>query len=559
MADNDLNNIKITDEMLEQAQRNIMSGIIDKAHPELTAEILKQNGAEIRKQFTEEIKKLKFEELGKKLQNELLQDVKKEFSINQGFWDKIINKLSGGSRKEDSYQEMWRVRQRFGGLEQMFSGNFKSGLSQFAGSFQSISRIMGGPYFIAIQAVITGLLKFDKALAEASKTTSSITGGLQSQYIGKGMASLAYNLGLKNDLYAIGMQGQRNELISALQKNYGYASYQNNQREFINTMAYGQKGLSAYGIESGSTNQLISNLRLLEGKNQQGIYAQLYRLTERINRMSMFSPEQTLQQTTSLYDQTKNLGTNFEWASKMVTKFERGLKDGTIALSDFAAINRSLRGGNISSNAGIASLISDYANRTGIQLPSGFANSNIIGQSYAISTKAMLSNNQFAKAYQGQIQEMLDQIGGTTKEERAGALQLILQSRGININSEMAGSAIKSNGQIDLIGQGIIGSKMGQKEDEEKREAEKYKSLVESYYKGTTSWHQQTLTKLDKIISNTGSGFAEGFDKNINPDASGLKAFGQIIGYSLREGLWKGFDEIFQNIGEMATKAPPKL
>lgn len=559
MADNDLNNIKVTNEMLEQAQRNIMSGIIDKTHPELTAEILKQNGVEIKKQFTEEIKKLKFEELGKKLQNELLQDVKKEFSINQGFWDKIINKLSGGIRKEDSYQEMWRVRQRFGGLEQMFSGNFKSGLSQFAGSFQSISRIMGGPYFIAIQAAITGLLKFDKALAEASKTTSSITGGLQSQYIGKGMASLAYNLGLKNDLYAIGMQGQRNELISSLQKNYGYASYQNNQREFINTMAYGQKGLSAYGIESGSTNQLISNLRLLEGKNQQGIYAQLYRLTERINRMSMFSPEQTLQQTASLYDQTKNLGTNFEWASKMVTKFERGLKDGTIALSDFAAINRSLRGGNISSNAGIASLISDYANRMGIQLPSGFANSNIIGQSYAISTKAMLSNNQFAKAYQGQIQEMLDQIGGTTKEERAGALQLILQSRGININSEMAGNAIKTNGQIDLIGQGIIGSKMGQKEEEEKREAEKYKSLVESYYKGTTSWHQQTLTKLDKIISNTGSGFAEGFDKNINPDASGLRAFGQFVGYSLREGLWKGFDEIFQNIGEMATKAPPKL
>ena len=563
MADENLKNIKISQQDVKEA---FEQWVKEQSEQGYSAENIKYNIEQGQKQVNDIlIKKAKAIALDKYYQqavNKMGDALVKQVSSvkSQNTWDRITNFLAkdgGGNR--DSFEQMYRVRQRFGGIEQMFSGNLLSGLSQFAGSFKNISRIMGGPYFLALQTVITALLKFDNALAKASTTASSITGGLQSQYIGKGLSSMAYNTNLKNDLFKIGMQGQRDELISALQKNYGYASYEGNQREFINTMAYGQKGLSAYGIEPGSTNQLISNLRLIEGKNQQGVYAQLQRLADRFNKMSAMSPEQALQQATSLYDQTKHLGTNFEWASKAIQRFEVGLKNGTISLNDFAAVNRALRGGGISKNAGIAAMVVDYASRSGINLPTSFMSSNILGQGFGISTRAMLQNSQFAKAYQGTIQEQLNQIGGSTKLEKAGALQYLLGQYGINISPEMAEKAIKSNGQIDLLGTNIIGTGIFQREKDEKIQAEKYQSLVESYYKGTTSWHTQTLAKLDKLISNTGSSFAEGWEGNLDPNATGLKAFGQYMGYAWSEGIWKQFGNIFKAIGEQALKNPPPL
>lgn len=449
------------------------------------------------------------------------------------------------------------------GIEDIIGGKFASGLSNLAQTFPRIANFMGGPYYLAIQTVIGGLLKFDSALAKASTTAASITGGMQSEYLGRGLASMSYNAQLKENLYAIGMQGKRDELISALQKHFGYGSYKGQQSDFLTSMAYTQKGLGSLGISTDTANNLYERLRLIEGKDTTGIYAQMQRLqnlwSPKSKEQMKTSPEYAINQMMSLADQTKGLGTNFEWASRIVQKFEKGLKDGTVALSDFAAVNRSIRGGGISKNAGIAALVADYASRNGINLPSGFANSNVIGQSFSISTQAMLSNNQFARAYQGQIQEMLDQIGGSTKQERAGALQMILQERGININPETAEKAIRSNGQIDLIGTGIIGSKMGEKQKAEQQKAEQYQSLVESYYKGTTSWHGKVLDKLDKVISNTGSSIAEGFEGNLDPNASGLKAFGQFVGYSLSTGIWEGLGKILEDIGKRSAQLPPSM
>lgn len=474
---------------------------------------LKEWKLNIQKENSELKKRQKLVELATKEEQDRLNSLKR---INQdakkpGVLGGFLQRIGfTDSLSKDDLTTQYRARQRAGAIETMVGGNLGAGLRQLGSTIPRIANFMGGPYYLAIATVVKGLLKFDDALAKASKTAASISGGLQSQYIGRGFASIAYNAGLRNDLYKIGMQGQRDELISALQKNYGYVSYENNQREFINTMAYGQKGLSAYGIEGGSVNQLISNLRLVEGKNQQGVYAQLQRLTDRFNKMAIMSPEQALQQATSLYDQTKHLGTNFEWASKAIQKFEVGLKNGTISLNDFAAVNRALRGGGVSKNAGIAAMVTDYASRTGINLPSEFINSNAIGQGFGISTRAMLRNNQFAKAYQGTIQEQLDQMGGATKLEKAGMLQYLLGQYGVNISPEMAENAIKSNGQIDLLGTNIIGTGAYVRENEEKAQADKYKQDVESYYKGTTAWHTQVLTDLAQLISNTG-GSAAGY------------------------------------------------
>lgn len=569
MADNNL------DQKIQDAQSNL-----DTLTSELTKRAEKLFGQtkittgdlkEFTKQLREQKKGIQEDIKSKQLQAKIVQQVVKEEqkrieilkkqneeAKKPGFWQKVL----GTANKENSFEQMYRVRQRFGGVEQMLSGNIGSGLSQFLGSFQLISKIMGGPLFLAIQTVVTGLLKFDSALAKASTTASSITGGMNSEYVGRGLASMSYNAGLKENLYAIGMQGKRDELISALQKGYGYGSYRGQQADFLTSMAYAQKGLSSLGISAETSNSLLERLRLIEGKDTTGIYAQLQRFQNAStgkNAMRYFSPEQAMNQMMTLADQTKGLGTNFEWASRIVQRFEKGLKDGTVALSDFAAVNRSMRGGGISGNAGIAALVSDYALRNGMQLPSGFTNSNIIGQSFAVSTQAMLTNNQFARAYQGQLQETLDEIGGNTKEERAGALQLLLQSRNINISPELASKAIKSDGTIDLIGTGIIGSKMGERQKIEEEKSKQYQSLVEAYYKGTTSWHDKILTKLDKVISNTGSSMAEGFEGNIDPNASGFKAFGQFIGYSLSTGIWEGFGDMFEKIGKRSAQLPPSM
>ena len=430
-----------------------------------------------------------------------------------------INQQAKQSSSQSDLLSLYKARQVAGGIDSIMSGNFISGLRQLGSTIPSVAKFMGGPYYLALELAVKGFMKFDEAISKSAKNMIFVTGGLTSEFVGNKFKAFKPYHDLKESLREIGLQGNIEEIIKSISSSYGMGFTKNNLQNLVKVSGYAQQGLGAFGISQQSSQGLISNLQLIEGKTNQGVYAQLYRLTNRFNKMQMFSSEQALQQITSLYDQTKNLGTNFEWASRMVTKFERGLKDGTVALSDFAAVNRSLRGGNISSNAGIASLISDYANRTGIQLPSGFSNSNILGQSYAISTKAMLSNNQFAKAYQGQIQEMLDQIGGTTKEERAGALQLILQSRGINVSSEMAGNAIKTNGQIDLIGQGIIGSKMGQKEDEEKREAEKYQQQVRDYYAGTATYQELMKRWIGGIFNKyIGNSMATGVSEGMSLD-----------------------------------------
>lgn len=462
--------------------------------------------------------------------NKLTEAIKKNIETQQralggsNILGRITNVLSGGAKEGgNTFEEMYRVRQRFGGLEQIFSGNFKSGIRDFAGSFKNISTIMKGPYFTAISVVVSGLLKLDDALAKATKTATSMTGGLQSDFLNKnGFAAAVFNRGLKQDLYNIGMQKEFENISGALVKGYGMGSYQGRQQDYITSMAYAQKGLSSFGISADTTNNLLSNLRLLDNKDTTGIYAQLKRLSDNVVKMKYLSPDEAMRQMSSLFDQTKMLGINFEWANRAITQFEKGLKDGTISLSDFAAVNRSLRSGGISKNAGIAEMVIDYASRSGLNLPQNLISSDPLGRGFALSTKSMLSNNQFALAYQGTIQEKIDQMGGATKQDKAARLQYFLSQLGVNIGPEAAESAIKSNGQIDLIGSKILGTRMGEKEDEERKKAKEYQEEVESYYKGTTSWHKGVLDKMDKLINNTGKTFSEGAAEGMSSSSADI-------------------------------------
>ena len=436
-----------------------------------------------------------------------------------GFWQKVANKLSGNS-SDNSFEEMYRVRQRFGGLEQMFSGNIVSGLSQTLGSFKSIANIMKGPYFLALSLVTKGLLALDGALAKATQTAVSMTGGINSARLG-GLGQRFDNMGFvartRQNLHEIGMGKEYDNIVGSLIKNYGYGSYQGRQSEFITSLGYAQKGLGSLGISADTANTLMSNLRLIEGKDTIGTYAQLNRLVDRmvgndkkgIKGMSYLSPEQAMQQTMSLFDQAKALGLNFEWANKAIVKFEEQLKKGTMTLNDFAAINRSLQSGGLSQNAGLGALITEYASRAGINLPENFVNSNALGQGFALTLPSMLSNRNILKAYQGQLSEMVQQIGGSNKYEQAGALQAILQSRGINVSATAALEAIRPDGSVDLEKANIMGSKAFQKKEKEEQEAKDYQQAVKDYYTGSTGYTARMLEMVqaikDKVVGTQGN------------------------------------------------------
>lgn len=500
----DVKNIHVTDEMLNQATQNYMKSL--EGPEQLQIKLLKENAEEVKKGILAEVKKLQFGQL----RDKILSETKKEISnsLNRQSPGQWLKSWFKGPENETQMEKMYRARQMAGGIEQLFNGNFLSGFRQIGSTFPKIANFMGGPYWLALELTAKGLLKLDNALAKATKTATAMSGGLQSNFVGNRWASVAFNANLKRGLYDIGMQGEFENIANAMTKNYGIAYYKNNQKNIIESMAYAQSGLGAYGISADQSNSLVRNLRLLEGKNETGIYAQLKRLQDRFQGMAI-SPEEALNQASSLYNQSKNLGINFEWASRQIKNFEESLELGTRSMSDFAAVNRSLFSGGVRQNAGIAGLVTDFAARSGVNLPSSFLNQNIIGQSFSLSMPNLISNPNLIKAYSGQLNEMIQQMGGGTREEQAGMLQMILQSRGVNVTSQAALDSITSSG-VDLEAGGIMGKKAFARREKEQRDAEDYQKLVRNYYTGTATYQEKALKWFEQISNNTAGRIGRG-------------------------------------------------
>lgn len=516
--------VKLTENSLKELAKSIADGTFKAM--EKTNKVLETNVGKLLTRATKE-------------QKEMNESLKGKFSSLK-WW-------AGQDKSESGLTAIRRAENITGGIEAMFSGNFMSGLKQFGTAIPQIANFMGGPLFIGISLVARGLLKLDGALAKATKTATLMSGGLQSNFVGNRWASVAFNANLKSGLYDIGMQGEFENIANAMTKNYGIASYKNNQKSIIESMAYAQSGLGAYGISADQSNSLVRNLRLLEGKNETGVYAQLKRLQDRFQKMSIYSPEEALKQASSLYSQSKNLGVNFEWASKQIKYFEKSLELGTRSMSDFAAVNRSLFSGGVKQNAGIAGLVTDFAARSGVSLPSSFLNQNIIGQSFSLSMPNLISNPNLIKAYSGQLNEMIQQMGGGTREEQAGMLQMILQSRGVNVTSQAALDSITSSG-VDLEAGGIMGKKAFARHEKKVKDAEDYQKLVRDYYTGTASYQEQALKWFEKISNNTAGRFGRGASGEITTDISSIgdivQNFGAIFGTQLYKEAWDGLKQL---------------
>lgn len=458
------------------------------------------------KDLAKEIAEGTYQKFGKNtfpiVNSQLAQEVKKIVEENNRFSDKIRSwKWWAGQDSSGGGLQAIRTAEKIsGGIDSIFSGNFLSGMKEIGQAFPKVAKFMGGPLSIALQAAVKGLITFDEALSKSTKTAVSITGGMYSSSLGgrspSGVLQRIHNLGfnaeLKDSLYNIGMEDEYENITSSISKSYGIDAYKNKQKDFVSSIAYAQKGLGSFGIDANTVNNIVANLRTTEGKDNIGISAQLRRLTKRFETMKYLSPEQATQQITSLSDQTKMLGTNFEWANETVKKFERELQKGTMTLSDFASLNRSLQSGGVSRNAGVAAMLSEFASRTGINLPQSFLSSNVIGRGFALSTEAMLGSDSVARAASGKITEMLNQMGMNTKDERAGMLQQILsQMFGVNISSEAALKSLTSTGEVDLLKSSVAGTKAFQKKAAEEEEAKKYEDEVRKYYVGEESYVNQ--------------------------------------------------------------------
>lgn len=535
-ADKEFNDDKIVDKVIRESQSEILKefkkGTIDlkKAIYELTN--VTKNDIIGTKQRVNDIKSL-------------YDAVKQNTSIHKQALEetKKSNNITGQVKKgleDDKLTSQYILQRRFSAIGSISEGRLISGARDLFSTFKTGERIMKSGWFLALELGARLLLKFDDHLSKVTKTMAMSTGGLNSQFVGNRFQALQQRGILKENLRDIGLSGKIDDILGSISSNYGQAYVKSNMSDLVKTSGYARYGLSSFGISDQSSQSLISNLQLIEGKTSTGVAAQLKRLTDRFSTMSRFSPEQALQQATSLYDQTKHLGTNFEWASKAIQKFEVGLKNGTISLNDFAAVNRALRGGGIGKNAGIAAMVVDYASRSGLNLPQEFLSSNAIGQGFAISTRAMLRNNKFAQAYQGTIQEQLNEMGGATKLEKAGMLQYLLGQYGVNISPEMAENAIKSNGQIDLIGTNIIGTGAFKREEDERKEAEEYNQMVKDYYKGTETY--QTIVKnavVGLYQHFVGSSFREGQAEGMSTSSKDfIRNFGALFGPQFWKDLW---------------------
>ena len=545
----DVKNIYVTDEMLNQATQNYMKSL--EGPEQLQIKLLKENAEEVKRRILAEVKKLQFGQL----RDKILSETKKEISnsLNRQSPGQWLKSWFKGPENETQMEKMYRARQMAGGIEQLFNGNFLSGFRQIGSTFPKIANFMGGPYWLALELTAKGLLKLDNALAKATKTATAMSGGLQSNFVGNRWSSVVFNANLKRGLYDIGMQGEFENITNAMTKNYGIGYYKNNQKNIIESMAYAQSGLGAYGISADQSNSLIRNLRLLEGKNETGIYAQLKRLQDRFQGMAI-SPEEALNQASSLYSQSKNLGVNFEWASRQIKNFEKSLELGTRSMSDFAAVNRSLFSGGVKQNAGIAGLVTDFAARSGVNLPSSFLNQNIIGQSFSLSMPNLISNPNLIKAYSGQLNEMIQQMGGGTREEQAGMLQMILQSRGVNVSSQAALDSITSSG-VDLEAGGIMGKKALARREKEQQDAEDYQKLVRNYYTGTATYQEKALKWFEQISNNTAGRVGRGASGEITTNINGVGDIVQNFASFFSGKFWREFADSI----EYAAKKLPDI
>lgn len=467
MADN-LEDIKLTKQDIENAAQYIKEMAILKGTKESELKLSKETIRTMAKEIAtgqykadkELIKDVKT--ALKDAIKEQKQAIQEQTKKNESFLSRIGFKEPG----KDDLATQYRARQMAGGIESIMEGRFSSGARQILSTFPKVANFMGGPYFLAIQAVTSGLLKLDEAIFKAKQQVISSTGGVFSPFRQDALGASLYKIRIGEALKDYGLQGKSAEIMGAAYSSTGLGATLYTQgplkgevnKNLLEQRAINQgavlKYMSSLGISEGSINNLLKISRNLEGQSEAQAMATQYRLADRFRKSRYMTEEEGMQQSLSLYEQTKSLGVNFEWASRTVAKFDRALQLGEVSLNDFAAITRSIKGSDAGRATGIASMIKDIAVRNGINLPEEFINSSDLGAGLYLQTREGISNKNIQQALKllgTQIQGGMSI--GSSEYDQARGLQMVLQQLyGSNISADMALKVQRSGNWTDILG-----------------------------------------------------------------------------------------------------------
>lgn len=491
MADN-LEDIKLTKQDLENATQYIKEIAILKGVKEgelkLSKETIRTMAKEIASGQYKADKEL-IKDVRSALKDairEQKQAIQEQTRKNESFWSKIGFKESS----KDDLATQYRARQMAGGVESIMEGRFTSGARQILSTFPKIANFMGGPYYLALQTVTSGLLKLDDAIAKARQEVVASTGGVFSPFRGDALGASLYRIQIGEKLRDYGLQDKAAEIMGAAYGSTGLGSVTYTQgplkgqinKGLIEQRAINQGAALRYmgslGISDSSINNLLKISRNLEGQSEIGALATQYRLAERFRSSRFMTEDEGAQQSLALYEQTKSLGVNFEWASRTVRKFDEALQKGEITLNDIAALSRSIKGADQGNAVGLAAQLKDFAMRTGMNVPTEFMQSTDVGSGLLLGTSKMLGNKDMQRLLQAFIKERASSFGmGTDIATQAFQLQLALKSTNTNISSDAA-MKILQTGDWSLL----TGGRGGVKPEIATQQAQNLQTDAKTFY-----------------------------------------------------------------------------
>ena len=405
-----------------------------------------------------------------------IEEAKKPKGLNA-----FLDRIGFRDPTKDDLATQYRAARMSSGIESIMSGNFASGARSILGTIPKIANFMGGPYFLAIQAVTSGLLKLDAAIAKTHQEVLAGTGGVYSPFRNKQFDSIIFQKQLKSDLKQYGLQDKVSEVLGSAFSSTGLAAITDANgnivpsllRHRVKSQGAALRYMGSLGISEDAVNNMFKISRNLEGQSESQSLATQYRLAERFKRSRYMTESEGAQQSLALYDQTKSLGVNFEWASRTVAKFDKALQLGEVSLNDFASVTRGLKGADTGKATGIAAMIRDVAIRNGITLPKEFMESSDLGAGLYLQTREGISNPNIQKALKlAGLQMQGGMQLGSSEYDKARGLQMILQGLyGSSISPDMALRIQKTGDWNPILGgkstSGIVNNRLLPEQSEE--------------------------------------------------------------------------------------------
>ena len=420
--------------------------------------------------------------------------------------EKLVDMLAGGEKTKDSFEQMYRVRQRFSGIEQIFSGNLKSGITQVAGSFTSLARIMNGPYVAALTATISALNALDKQLTKVNIEALTATGGYMSPYMSATPAQVQqFHNRAAERLTDIGLRGQYENISSSLIQNFSTARRQRDWSNLVDAFGYGRKSFSSLGIDDATADRLMTALQKNENLNTNQSLVAIRRMQSRtIAADGLMSDKQIIDETMKGYDANKKFNLSMDWVNRQVVKFNSALEKGTRSMDDFAAIQKSFYGGDTGQLAGLANIIAESASMTGVEVPPEL----IQNLNNPDALKMLMSDPEVMKklgpGLQATAKRFASESGnaGNALAEQGFLGDILKNLMNVNVSRQAVIDLQKSG--YDFEKTGLLGTGGGISVSKRKQDQEQIDKDAELFRTNLTQYTEKTSTVLGIISQNVG-------------------------------------------------------